>query len=113
MLKVTNNQIYLTRGDTAVLQLDIKNLDGRFYDSTQDQVIFRLKSSTASSKYLLEKPLEQSNNEVVLRLTEKDTCDLPIIKARYEIEVVTSQDEHYTVIENELFEIGPELENHG
>ena len=31
MLKVVNNAIYLTRGDTAILQLSIKQDDGSDY----------------------------------------------------------------------------------
>jgi hypothetical protein len=112
MLKVTDNQIYLTRGDTADIEVDITNEDGIAYDSSHDNIFFRLKSQAASTYILLEKQLSITEGKVVLQLSEEDTCNLPIIKARYEIEVVTSNNAHYTVIENELFEIGPELENH-
>ena len=56
MLKVVNNAIYLTRGDTAILQLSIKQDDGSDYAiADTDNVLFTIKKSTKEKTVILQK----------------------------------------------------------
>lgn len=58
MLKVVNNGISLTRGDTATFRLQIKNQDGTDYEITpDDQVLFTVKDPQTMRKSLSKKRL--------------------------------------------------------
>ena len=58
MLKVVNNGISLTRGDTATFRLQIKNQDGTDYEITpDDQVLFTVKRSPIDEEVLLERQI--------------------------------------------------------
>ena len=111
MLKVTGNKIYLTRGDTAFLEISLTDENGDEYTpSESDKVMFRLKKTAMSKTVLIEKEIDTST--MILELEESDTKDLQFTTYVYEIEIVTGNEYHFTVIENTDFEIGPELELH-
>lgn len=56
MLKVVNNGISLTRGDTATFRLQIKNQDGTDYEITpDDQVLFTVKRSPNDEEIVIQK----------------------------------------------------------
>lgn len=115
MLEVMNNNIAITRGDNATLKLNVVNEEGEAFDLTNASVLFRVKKSARAKDILIEKELLQGDieNEMLLKLDEEDTEYMDFSQYRYEIEVVTSDDEHYTVIANAIFEVCIELENHG
>lgn len=112
MLKVENNAIYLTRGDTAFLEIGLTDEHGDPYiPQPLDIVIFRLKKSASSKPVLIEKIIDPET--MVLELNENDTKSLKFDTYKYEIELTTADNNyHFTAIENEDFEIGPELELH-
>ena len=121
MLKITKNKIYLTRGDTAFIEVALTDQDGNPYIPTEtDTVYFRLKQTAMSKVVLLEKIVERNVIEegtssvvqLLLELQEDDTKDFKFTTYKYEVEVVTENDYHFTAIENVDFEIGPELELH-
>ena len=113
MLKVTNNRIELTRGDTAELHVEVKDLDGNIYDCHGDKGYFRIKESPSSSDILLEKELEiAEDGGLIIFLNEEDTDQLTFTKYNYEVEVVTTTNRHYTIIQKGTIKLGPELENH-
>lgn len=111
MLRVAYNKIYLTRGDTAYLEISITDETGNAYElSDGDKIIFRMKQSTNDKNLILEK---EFNTEILrLELKPEDTMSLKFGKYRYEVELVTGAGEHFTVIENSELEITSELENH-
>lgn len=110
MLVVSENQIYLTRGDTLTITLSLTNDDGSTYIPDEaDRIYFRLKKFAATAEILVEKEIIN----MILQLNENDTKNLTFGDYRYEIELVTANGSHYTVIENKLFTIGKEIENHG
>ena len=58
MLKVVNNGISLTRGDTATFRLQIKNQDGTDYEiAPDDQVLFTVKRSPNDEEIVIQKRL--------------------------------------------------------
>ena len=107
MLNVTKNQIYLTRGDSASLKLELKDVSGNAYTPrTGDSIHFRLKKDV-NGDLLLDKTANISTMTVELDPT--DTDDLEFSMYRYEVELITSGGKHYTVIENMPFSVGVEL----
>lgn len=112
MLVVTGNQIFLTRGDTLILTLSLSNSDGSEYVPAEgDSIFFRLKKFATYPALLIEKEIPTSS--MILQLNPDDTASLSFGDYHYEIEVVTADGMHDTVIADELFTIGKELENHG
>ena len=111
MLIVTGNQIFLTRGDTLILTLSLFNHDGSVYvPAAGDSIFFRLKKFATYPNLLIEKQIDISS--MILQLDEADTAGLAFGDYHYEIEVVTAEGMHDTVIADELFTIGKEIDNH-
>lgn len=111
MLVIENNKIKLTRGDTMRLTVSLTDSSGAPVVLDQgDSIYFRLKKSAKAEELLINKYGDVS--QMLIELDEADTKDIPFGKYKYEIEVVYDGD-HYTIIENEDFTIGEELENHG
>ena len=105
------NKIYLTRGDSAFLTISLNDENGSSYELSEgDKVYFRLKKSSSSDNLLLEK--EVNTQTLTLELLPEDTAELSSGLYCYEVELVTAEDKHYTVIENSQFQIGAELEIH-
>ena len=121
MLDVDGLSIYLTRGDSAILQATptIKNEEGEktpYQLSEGDIIIFRLKLKAEDIYQVVcekECVMDYANNKAVLHLDPEDTLSCEFKKYRYEFELITSEDFHSTFIENQDFTIGKELENHG
>ena len=105
------NKIYLTRGDSAFLTISLNDENGSLYELSEgDKIYFRLKKSSSSDNLLLEK--EVNTQTLTLELLPEDTEDLSSGLYCYEVELVTAENKHYTVIENSQFQIGAELEIH-
>lgn len=113
MLKVIGTRIHLTRGDTAELDINVKDLEGKPYDCHGDKAYFRVKRYDDDAEVLLTKELEENEEHgFTLYLEEEDTMDFEFGRHRYEIELVTSSGRHYTLIEKGMLKIGTELESH-
>lgn len=111
MLKVSSKKIYLTRGDTAFLEISLLNESGEPYvPEVGDDIIFRLKQSPTSKVILIEKHIDPES--MILEFEEDDTKNMKFATYKYEIELVTANGYHFTVIESTDFEIGVELETH-
>lgn len=115
MFTIDDNRIYLTRGDTADIAVSLKNLDDSDYEMQDgDTLYFRMKryATKDASDILVEKIAEVTEDEVIISLVPTDTLELAFGVYRYEVELVTYDDKHYTVIADTEFEVGKELENH-
>lgn len=74
MLKVVNNGISLTRGDTATFRLEIKNQDGTPYDIQEDdQVLFTIKKNTQTTDVVIQKAA--INNRITIAAKETESLD--------------------------------------
>lgn len=92
------------------IKLSLENEDGSNYVPREsDKVYFRLKKFATYPDILIEKQL----SGLILELTPADTIGLDFGVYRYEIELVTGDGRHYTVICDEPFVIEKEIENHG
>jgi hypothetical protein len=111
VLKVNGTKVSLTRGDTAFLNVSLVDESGTAYEiQPGDAVFFRLKQNASSQGLLLEKQVDTVTMK--LRLDVEDTEGLKFGVYKYEIELVTATDHHFTAIENADFEVRPELEEH-
>ena len=119
MFTIEENKIYLTRGDTAEIQVKLEKLDGTIYRTQQgDAVYFRMKRypTNNTSEILIEKTAaivpDIEEDDITVSLVPADTINLDFGEYSYEIELVTEAEEHYTVIADTEFVIGKEIENH-
>ena len=84
MLKVVNNGISLTRGDTATFRLQIKNQDGTDYEITpDDQVLFTVKRSPNDEEIVIQKAAV--NNYITI--VPRETDDLAYGTYYYDVEL--------------------------
>lgn len=116
MFQIEDNRIYLTRGDTADINVTLTKLDGSDYEIQEDDtLIFRMKkyATKESSEVLIERTaIVGESGDITITLTPEDTLTFAFGEYRYEVELVTSAGDHYTVIADMEFEVGKELENH-
>ena len=103
-----DNTIRITRGDSLTVNVTLTDSDGFPYEPVEgDKVWFRVKKSAIAEDVLIEKSIDIKN--LVIDLVEADTKDLAFGNYVYEIEVVTTTNDHYTVIKNAPFIITEEL----
>lgn len=103
--------ITLTRGDTAYIDVTgFKNKDGTtYYLQEGDKIYFRIRGVNRLTKEL---SLDLLNNKATLTLEPEDTEGFSFTAYRYEMELVTAIDEHYTFVADKIFNISKELEEH-
>lgn len=103
-----DNTIRITRGDSLTINVVLTDNDGFPYEPVEgDEVWFTVKKSANSADILIRKSIDITN--LVLDLVEADTENLAFGEYRYEIEVITVTNDHYTVIKNAPFIITEEL----
>ena len=106
MYKIRNNQIFLTRGDSASLVLDIKDDDGNEYTpSKQDTVTFTVKKSPYNKKVVIQHTF--SNNEILI--SSEDTANLEYGDYLYDVELKGLGGNVCTIIPPNLFKICEEV----
>lgn len=94
MLSVdTNNNITLTRGDTAVIDLAI-TIDGEAYDYSNDLVQFTVKKDTVTS----DKILQKNFNGTSITIDPADTSGLDYQTFKYDVQIITQSGDVFTVI---------------
>lgn len=74
MFEIYDNKIYLTRGDTAILQVKLKDIKNASYElQEEDTVYFRLKkkATNESSIILIEKIMDKTGMTVTLNPKRK------------------------------------------
>lgn len=96
MLRVKQGDIYLTRGDTAYLEVAIAYENGRLYEaSAGDTITLSIKKSLSNTEYALQK--EVSGVAAIIIMPE-DTKALECGKYLYDVQLLTSNGEVFTVI---------------
>ena len=86
MLEVIDSNIFLTRGDTALLKIDIQDIDGKdFMHTTQSfKLIFTVKKYCGSQYSVIKKVLYSTN---AFELEPEDTNKLPFGEYFYDVEL--------------------------
>lgn len=92
-----NGTIQLTRGDTARLDITIKNsLTEEVYDMTPDDILsFTIKKSVKDETALVHKESKGTNT---FHIEPKDTAELSFRKYFYDVQLVRANGDVYTVI---------------
>lgn len=94
MLLIDNeNNIMLTRGDTAVLNLEV-TIDGEAYDYSNDLVQFTVKKNTVTESVIIQKTF--SGSSVTIEPADTENLDYQTLK--YDVQVITQSGKVYTVI---------------
>ena len=115
MFTINGQTIHLTRGDTAAIQpIPTVTATGNAYVFEDgDKVYFRLRQMPDLGEVITKEcVIDMEENTCVLTLKPSDTEDLMMTEYRYEFELVDTNEDHYTFIEDQPFIIGKELENH-
>lgn len=103
MLTISNNQIRLTRGDTAVLHVDIINDDTPYELQPEDDVTFTMRRTTTDPDILIQK----HGNPIIIEPV--DTKDLKFGNYVYDIQVTFSTGIVDTIVPPTSFTITEEV----
>lgn len=112
MLYINNNNIRLTRGDTAWLEVPIDNKAvGAAYEIADGDTMFMtvrmgVKKSADDNNFLFQKKTVGSN---VFHIVPTDTADLSYGDYHYDVELHTADGEVYTVIDDKTFTLLKEV----
>ena len=98
-----DNTIYLSRGDTARLTVDINNDEGEAYAMAEgDTLTLSVKKKLSDTEPCLKKV---SNGVNTFHIEPQDTKGLPFGLYVYDVKLVTSKGDTYTVIERSTLKI--------
>lgn len=107
MIKIEDGNIYLTRGDSATLNVTITDQAGQTWTpETGDKVIFCLKSGATTPEPLL--TIQAEDGETNIDIKPSDTAKLTFGSYIYDIHVELAGGGIYTVIADKRFEVGRE-----
>jgi hypothetical protein len=96
--------ITLTRGDTAVLELTVKD-DGATYDYSDDLVQLTVKRNTVTDEVLIQKTFTAGT----VVINPEDTAELRYTNLKYDVQLIKNGGGVYTVIPPRLFTIAEEV----
>jgi phage gp45-like len=101
-------KIRLTRGDTAILKVDIVNdiTGDEYIVANDDTLTFTMAKNYDDERPLIQKTIKGSNS---FHIEPKDTSNLEFGEYIYDVELVTASGDVYTVIEPVTFEILKEV----
>lgn len=106
MIRVINNSIYLTRGDTGTLHLEITDDDGKVYTPSEgDELTFTLKKDPTETTSLLQKTI--TNN--LLEIKPEETESLDYGRYCYDIQLKKSDGTVETIIPLHIFKATKEV----
>lgn len=100
----SDNNIKLTRGDSATLTLTVTK-DGAAYDYSNDLTQFTVKRNTVTEEIIIQKTF--SGNSIAI--TPNDTKNLYYSDLVYDVQLITPGGEVHTVIVPRKFEITQEV----
>lgn len=84
MVDVKDNDIRMTRGDTAILNLSIQNADGTPYEITSDDtILLTVKKNTTAKAIIIQKAVADNR----ITITPKETESLKYGPYCYDVEL--------------------------
>lgn len=99
-----DNNITLTRGDTATLELSVKD-DGATYDFSNDLVQLTVKRNTVTDTVIFQKTFTSG----VVIIENTDTASLNYNNLVYDVQLIKQGGGVYTVIPPRKFTIAEEV----
>lgn len=100
----SENNITLTRGDTAILTLTVTK-NGADYDYSDDLTQFTVKRNTITEEIIIQKTFTGSS----IIIDPDDTKDLYYQDLVYDVQLITPNNEVFTVITPKQFIISNEV----
>ena len=112
MFDIIDNKIYLSRGDSATISVDIVDDEGEPYTpQSGESVVFTLKRTPSQCKQLIVKEFENVNSELVVTLTQDDTSVLAFGVYYYDVALVDDEGNVFTIIQPTEFELMEVIHN--
>ena len=99
-----DNNITLTRGDSATIELSIKD-EGASYDYSNDLVQLTVKRNTVTEEVVFQKTFSTG----VIVITPADTAELKYTDLKFDVQLINDQGGVYTVIPPRKFTIAEEV----
>ncbi len=107
LIEKTTNNITLTRGDTAEIEVSLVDDDGTVYEMQPgDFLTFSMKKDLNDKTYALKKYTDGTN---IFKFVPSDTASLSFGKYKYDVQLTTSEGAVYTVIPPSVFTVGEEV----
>lgn len=107
MVKIYNNEIEITRGDSALFQINLQTKSGMKVSMAEDdKLLFIVKKNVYEDQYVLIKELREPQ----IKLNPADTVSLAVGLYYYEVRYIKASGEAQTIIEPTKFEITYNLE---
>ena len=106
MFKIMGTKIFLTRGDSAFIDLTIKNTDGTDYEMQPgDQILLTVKKTTSDKDVIFQRTLADG----VIEIRPTDTEGLPFGDYVYDCQLRTYDGITQTFITPSLFRVLEEV----
>lgn len=106
MYKVIQNNLYMTRGDTAVFPLKVTYMDDTEYTFEEgDQILFSVKKRTTENEALFQKEITNG----VLFLMPEDTKSLACGRYCYDVQLTKHDGTVRTIIPPHILKICEEV----
>lgn len=99
-----DNNITLTRGDSATIELSIKD-EGASYDFSGDLVQLTVKRNTVTEDIIFQKTFSTG----VIVINPADTAELKYTDLKFDVQLINNQGGVYTVIPPRRFTIAEEV----
>ena len=107
MLVITDNEVRLTRGDNADIQVIIKDLNGDTYELQEgDKLLFTIKRNCKTEDIIIQKDI---TTDQVISLMHTDTKDLDYGAYVFDVQCTLANGFVYTVIEPHPFILEKEV----
>lgn len=107
MLTITENEVFLTRGDSADLEVIIYDLDGEIYSlQTGDKLEFTMKYNCITDSVLITKDI---TTDSTIHIIPEDTSELAYGGYWFDVQLTMASGKVYTVIAPHKFNITKEV----
>lgn len=107
MLQITENEVFLTRGDNADLVVIIYDIDGEIYTlQTGDTMVFTVKYNCVTEDIIIQKDITEDST---IHIVPSDTNDLRYGTYKFDVQLTRANGKVYTVIPPCNFNITKEV----
>lgn len=110
MLKISNTSIYLTRGDSGYITLNIMTDDGTPYELNEGDVVHcQVRDKANDGKLYIEGHIEIIRDEIVWYIRPEDTMKLKIGSYVWDAQLTTANGDVFTFIPKSTFKVTDEV----
>lgn len=111
MLRISDNRILLTRGDSAYITLNITDNTGHRYELSEgDTVRVQVRTSPNDGELLFNGTIEQGENgEIIWHILPSDTFHKPVATYYYDAQLRTANGDIFTFIPASKFKLLDEV----